>query len=331
MKYPKNILISQLFSLLFFITACGNSQPLPPKPQNTPDPANVVGTATVYETNLAVRLDHVNILETPVEFGTNEVFFSILVVRPEYPSLINSGKLSLPLSGTISDVKAGDTILLESVGIYLSDVKPDETIYVYLLGFEDDANMPQSYRKTADVMLAATMSLLLEAVPMGGVANFVINQGIGQMNGELLDWWQEADLLGEFAVSINRGDESIIGKQSHGISDNGQLEFFYSLIPTTELVTEEYTIDDGVIDDSDTASLTILNKSNIIINQVFIAPIASETLGPAIETEIKPSDIGTFIIPNGEYKVRIIGEDTTWEERVDINGDTNLEIGLLTE
>lgn len=323
MKPNWKLLIILLTLLVAFNTACRSSNP--PAPAITPEAMSIAGFGTAHQNNLTVRLDYVKVLDRGRAWGKNEVYFAVLVVRPEQPAPHNSAKLIIPGAGAYPRITAGDVIKSGDFGIQVQDIKPNEVIYLYFLALDGGQDLVQ--RKVADAVLDLTLELIVEALPLGGVAKFMINQVAEFTGEEALEWWRSVDVVGEYTVSLNTGDADFLGKQLRAYSTDNGLEFYYSLIPNSEYIPAPIVGGES----GATANLIIENRSQNPITRVFIVPEASATLDEGIEVQIRPNDTRNFVVPVGTYKIRMIGADRTrWEGIVPVPGDVVLPISLLT-
>lgn len=313
-----------LVGVIVFAGGCTgvSGAPMPTAILNEPI---VLGAGVAHQENLSVRLDYVRILEADGDaIGSNEVYFAILVVRPDQPPPMNSAKLIMPGDGTLHGVNNGDIVKLGGFGIQLENVEPDEIIHVFFLGIDEDENNPQ--RQLAEGAFQVTLDLLSGAVPAGGLVKFMLSQTIGQAGDKVLDWWREADVIGEYAFTVKGTDHPLIGKQSRVSSNNGNLEFYFSLIPNTE--HNSISVPPS---DTDTVNFVIENKSQSTITRIFIVPEDSSTLDSGIEVNIGPNSSESFVIPRGIYKIRLSSEQhTSWEDIIAISDNLTVPIRLLT-
>ncbi len=308
---------SQLSSFIILcivsvLTACGSSNPVaPPAPLPTDTPI-LVGSAQGNTNNLNIRLDTVRILENKGDIlWKGDAFFSLLAIRNNG----NSAKLILPGQGTYS-VFVGDTIRLDEFSLGVNRVTEDELIAVYILAFESDQQTPET-QLLIEAILQATI-FALETVKYEYPPASIVQFALESLSGEALEWWQEAEVLGEYSFVLSASNDWMRGEKYVAQSLNRNLEITYSIFQSVD-ITGEIGSDGRVI-------FTIKNQSSSDIEKVFLSPIENQGWGAnRIEENILPNHSSSFSIVAGNYDLRIENSQGLYWEEADLQVVKNVD------
>lgn len=204
--------VSLFVSLLLLLVACSDSDPTPPQ---TP---LIIGPASQTSGNLSVRVDKVLLDATGGDtFGPSEVYFELMVIRRDGKSV----RVKYPGNGTFSNAGLDD-INLNDFSLTINQIRPDETVLLYFLAFEED-ELSLVEEASVSAAMDGTMELLEQKLTEDGgealakqlgrgasLATFVVTT----VAGVALEWWQQADLLGDYAVLLTPENNWLIQQRT---------------------------------------------------------------------------------------------------------------------
>lgn len=184
------------------------------------------GTAQNSLNSLNIRIDSVKILEDGKDFSSgSEVFFAILVKR----DFGESARLILPGEGTYQAI-VGEEIMIGDFSLNINNVKEDERITVFFMGFDSDDNFGN------EAYLDLGLGILSEAVEdvlTNPASNALKRYILGHTTGKTLEWWQNADVLGDGYFILDYTNNWLIGESYSVKSPNENLEVTFSIIPSS--------------------------------------------------------------------------------------------------
>lgn len=204
--------VSLLSVLVLFLVACSSPEPVAPQ---TP---LVIGPASQTPRNLSIRVDKVLINADEGDiFGPSEVYFELLVIRREGKSV----RIKYPGNGTFPN-SGPDAINLNDFSLTVNQIKPNETVLLYFLAFEED-ELSIAEETAASTAMEGTMELLEQKLTEDGGEALAKQLGRGASLGSFiittvagvaLEWWQQADLLGDYAVLLTPENNWLIQQRT---------------------------------------------------------------------------------------------------------------------
>ncbi len=229
-------------SVFILIVACQTKTVPTPQPVINLSPQNISnGNSTSH--NISVRIDWVEITGNLGELiGDSEIYFELFIIRENGASSL----LRRPAEGAYKPTR-GEKIYLDQFSVTINNVQENESIFIYLLALEDD-EITSSMDNNSELATNAAMnagSAILEsklasgqlAVLLGKKANiaaFIITS----VAGVALDWWQQADILGEYPVLLDQNNNYLVGDSIEDISQNGNLMLKYSITSENQVKKE---------------------------------------------------------------------------------------------
>lgn len=310
-KHPKNFVSICLLSLCYtLLIACSTTSPTN-IPVSTATPV-LAGGGEGFTNNLNIRIDSIKILENNGDFlWRGEVYFALLAVKKNG----NSAKLILPGQGTFN-VFVGDQIALADFSLSANNISANELIAVYILAFEDDQLTPEA-QHVINIVLEATI-LALEATKYEYPPASIIQFALDNLAGEALDWWQEADVLGEYSLVLAQSNDWMRGEQYLAQSLNGNLEIVFTILHSID-ITGQIGADGRVV-------FTVINQSSYPLEKVFFSPIENRGWGMNwLEERIPPMQSKSFAIVAGTYDLRVESSEGFYWERSDVRIINNQE------
>ena len=183
-----------------------------------------VGPASPSYDSAYVRVDSVTVESDVSDLdGRGEFFFCMLATRQSG----ESAKLVFPGNGTYP-IRPGTNISLNRFFLGIDNLQPEERVAIYFLGFDEDAQTTWDEEITdlaldgGLMILEAGMSELLGKFPGGGFVSYIIHKA----SGEILEWWREADVLGEYAFVM---DGTTPSGERQVQSTNGNLKIRFTI------------------------------------------------------------------------------------------------------
>lgn len=285
---------------MILLSACG--------PRNLPSSdTQPIGAGEVSSNNISIRLDQVYFHhQEGVSRDIKKAFFTILVAR----SAGQSAKLLIPGDGYI-EMRPNSAIKLNDFSITINNVKPDETIHVYFVAFNEDKDDPQLL--LASVALDATTFILGEAPhPLTKISAYALEK----LGGSALDWWAEADILGEHSLNLSPYDDWSRGIHDHFRPSGSSISFSYTIMHSTEV---------GQSSSKEANILTLRNDTPHSIAAVYIRHVNSEDWGPnLLAATLKQGETQQFRVFSGSYHLRAESANKSywWENSfVDLTKD----------
>jgi hypothetical protein len=204
--------------------------------------------------------------------------------------------------------KTGDTINLRDYSLTANQVANSERIEVFILGYEDDGMGPGS-KLINTAIDTLTDGLVSRALPAQQALSQIAG---GLLPSELLEWWRQQELLGEYIMVLNQSNDWNIG--THSVrSTNGNLDITYTILRSTELQESP----------SDTVALTIRNDSSQTIQTIYLWPSDANSWRNRASIELGPGAAETFVLETGVYDLRAEGGNGLyWEQgAIDLSKD----------
>lgn len=191
--------------------------------------------------NILIRIDWIQVNGIVGDMvGNGELFVDMLVIRANG----DSRQLQAPGNGSykIGEIRK---IKLDGYSLSVNGITSNETILLDIVAFDsDEIGFLQS--QVASAALDGTLTLLekhLEeaafVAQMGSkatIVGFVISTAVGGV----LDWWQEADVLGDYAVILEPSNNWMLGSPHVVTSSNGNITLSYTImkddVPSKEII-----------------------------------------------------------------------------------------------
>jgi hypothetical protein len=299
-----------LIFLLWLFVGCDSPTPTL-APQRQP---SVVNAGQGFTNNINFRIDSIRVLEDDGDSGNGgEFIFALLATRQANQK---SAKLLMPGEGSYF-VETGKNISLQDFSMSVNDVKSNEKIYFYFLGIEDDELTPEA-NNLAELAIGLTVALLGELKhPVASVSAFALENLVG----EGLEWWQEADVMGEYAVVLEPNNHWLVGNQYRELSTNGNIEITYTILSSSD-IEKNIIVEDNTHKE---VQFVLVNNTQTNLVTFFISPQGSPSWGPNwLGVPLPPNQSRSFNIPSGLYDIRVESENNlSWEKSLPINQNEN--------
>lgn len=258
------LLITILLSIL--LAAC--------QPETVPIPQP--GSNGSSAKNISIRIDWVEIIEDLGEpFGDSEVYFELFVIRENG----DSRKLRAPAQETYKLIP-GESIPLDQFSLTVNNYQANEKIFIYILALEGD-ELDSGASGTLNIAMNAGSVALEKGLTNGQIATLASKKAniatfiITSVTGVALDWWQQADILGEYPILLDRNNNYLIGQTIEDISQNRNLKLKFSILsenqvaepgsgsqaPITQSGNDTISIDSTENSDTNTSANTSYSNS----------------------------------------------------------------------
>lgn len=214
---PLIVQIGCWFSTVFLLISCGGTSSTPPNSS----PIRV-GAATLPSVNsINLRLDWIEIEDSNGDLlGPSEVMIQLFVIRTNN----NSRLLQAPGTGNYS-MDGNGRIRLNDYYIGIDNLMENEEVLVYVLALDKDELNPASEIGTG-AALEGGLRALERGLEQGQLGRRLAGRAslvtfiLSQVTDIALDWWKQADIIGEYAFILYPQNSSY-----EGAAENIRLRF----------------------------------------------------------------------------------------------------------
>lgn len=232
-KHWRRLLSFVTILLLIVYGWVRGQEPEPPLPGELPPPV-IVGVPEDLGPHLSVRIDSFRLGENtgePSSGNPAELRISLLVVRKDGKST----KQIFPGSASPLSVAAGGERDLGDFLLTIPDYQEDEEIRIYILAVDEDEQGGIG-GITTDTAMSGALNILeaalerAEMLPKREIASFLTGTGLDVLAGALVDWWEEAEVLGEYVLILYPEENWYLERQLYLPTADGNMEFYVSIL-----------------------------------------------------------------------------------------------------
>ena len=212
-------------------------------PRYEPDPGLRVPTPALIgiplsssSEDIAIKVNRLVIKDrTGDEFdNVAELRFVLFAIREDEESV----RQVFPGHSTPKLLRANSEYVLENFALTVTDFRSDETVYLYLLAFDEDTQGNFGEIGT-DAAVSESIEILQKVLerdgilPDIGMSSFIVGSATSLAASALISWWREADLVGEYLLKLTPDNNWYLERDLFLQSTDANMDFYVSVMRQT--------------------------------------------------------------------------------------------------
>lgn len=220
---PLIVQIGCWFSTVFLFISCGGTSSTP----SNSSPIRVGAATLPSDNSVNLRLDWIEIEDSDGDLlGLNEIVIQLFVIRANN----NSALLQAPGTGNYR-MEGNGRIYLDDFSIGIENLMENEEFLVYVLVLDKD-ELNRASEIGINAGLEGGLRVLEKGLEQGQLGRQLAGRAslvtfiLSQVTDIALDWWKQADIIGDYAFMLGPQNSSY-----EGAAENIRLRF--SVFPNT--------------------------------------------------------------------------------------------------